>query len=77
MERLIGVLTDQVRVLSERSRVNLVDVQGVGQPHVFQNDASKFFESVKKFEYDLIGIEPHHASMLTWALDTRPKSDRA
>ena len=41
MERLVGMFTDQVRVLPERSRVNLVDVRGAGKPSAFQNDESK------------------------------------
>ena len=69
IERLIGVLTDQVRVLSEWSRVNLIDVKCIGKPSVFQNDESKFYEWVKKIENCLIRIEPHLEAMLTWALE--------
>ena len=35
MERLIGMLIDHAPVLSERSRVNLVDVTGICKPNVF------------------------------------------
>ena len=69
IDRLIGVLTDQVRVLSEWSRVNLVDVKCIGKPSVFQNDESKFYEWVKKIENCLIRIDPHLEAMLTWALE--------
>ena len=66
MERFIGVLADQVRVLSERSRVNLVDVKGVGKPSVFQNDESKFYERAKKIEDLLVDTERHLEGMLSW-----------
>ena len=69
MERLIEVLADQVRVLSERTRENLVDIRGVGNPSVFQNDESKFYEWAKKIEDYLIGLESHLDMMLGWALD--------
>ena len=32
IERVVGVLIDRVRVFSDRSRVNFVDVRGVGKP---------------------------------------------
>ena len=67
MERLIGVLTDQLRVLSARRGVNSVDVKGVGKPSVFQHDESKSCEWAKQIEGYQIGIEPHLKAMLTWA----------
>ena len=44
MKRLIGVLADQVQVLSERSRVTLVGVKDVGKPTFFHYDGSRFYE---------------------------------
>ena len=47
MERLIGVLADQVQVLSKKSMVNLVDAKSVCKPSVFENDESRFYEWAK------------------------------
>ena len=58
----------KVRVLSESSRLSLVDVKGVGEPSVCQNDVSKFHEWTKKMEDYWIGIEPHLEAMSTWTL---------
>ena len=70
MVRLLGVLADQVRVLSERPRVTLVYVKGVGKPRVVQNDVSGFYAWAKKIEDYVIGIEPQLEGMLDRALDS-------
>ena len=44
----MGVLADQVRVLSERSSVTLLDVTGVGKTCVFQNNGSRLYEWANK-----------------------------
>ena len=69
MERLIGLLTEQVKVLSERSRPSLVDVKGVGKPTVFQNSEAKFHEWARKTEDYLIGVQGNLEEMLEWALE--------
>ena len=68
-ERLIGVLPDLERVLSENLRVALVGVKDVGKPNVFQNDGSKLYEWTKKIEDYLIGIDPQLEVMLDWVLE--------
>ena len=64
MEGLIGLLTEQVKVLSERSRPSLVDVKGV-----FQNNEARFHEWARKTEDYLVGVQPHLEEMLEWALE--------
>ena len=63
-EQFIGVLADPVRVLLERSKVNLVDVEVVGKPSVFQNDESVSHELANKIEAHLICNEPQLEVML-------------
>ena len=48
--RLIGDLTDEDRVGSERSRSILVKVRGIGKLTLFQNDGSNFNEWARKIE---------------------------
>ena len=74
MERLIAVLADPVRVLCERTRVNLMDVKGVGKPSVFQNDEPKVYEWARKIEDCLTDLEPHLEVMLDWVLESEIES---
>ena len=69
MKRLIGVLVDQVRVLSETSKVTLVDVKRVGNPSVLRNDASRVHEWDKQIDDNLIGMGPQFEVMVDWALE--------
>ena len=66
------MLAHEVPVLSERSRVTLVDVKDFGEPTVFQNDDSKFYEWAKKIEVCVIGVEPHLEPMFSSALENDP-----
>ena len=45
-----------------------MDVKGVGEPSIFQNVESRFYEWAKKIQDTLIGIEPRLQVMLDWAL---------
>ena len=63
-ERSRAECAHPVKVLLGRSKVNLVDVGGVGKPSVFQNDESVSHELANKIEAHLIGNEPQPEVML-------------
>ena len=69
MERLTGVLADQVRMLSEWFLVTLVHIKGVGKLSVFHHDESKFCKWTHKIQDYQIGLEPQLEVMLGWALE--------
>ena len=69
VERLLEMMTEQLRILGERSRPTLVDVKGIGKPTVFKNEDARFHEWAKKTEDYLVGVVQGIEDMIDWACE--------